>query len=91
MHRAAIEYFPRVLGYPSTSHFYWRLFHGWIKRNGLLHHIEKEDPSDIIVDKTVIGGGIYDLRVAFEDFVKQDMPSILQLRASLRPTTIGTT
>ncbi len=71
MHRAAIEYFPRVLGYPLQRHISIGGYSmGGSSAMALLHHIEKEDPSDIIVDKTVIGGGIYDLRVAFEDFVK---------------------
>jgi pimeloyl-ACP methyl ester carboxylesterase len=71
MHRAAMEYYPAVLGYPLQRH----ISVGGYSMGGsgalaLVRHIEKENPPDIFVDRAIIGGGIYDLNIAFEEFVK---------------------
>jgi len=71
MHRAAIEYFTEVLGRPLHKH----ISVGGYSMGGsgalaLVRHIEKENPRDIIIDRAIIGGGIYDLNVAFEEFAK---------------------
>lgn len=71
MHRATIEYFATILGYPLQKH----ISIGGYSMGGsgalaLVRHIEQEQPEDIIIDRAIIGGGIYDLNVAFEEFVK---------------------
>ncbi|MCZ2417853.1 MAG: alpha/beta hydrolase [Burkholderiales bacterium] len=71
MHRAAIEYYQEVLGHPLPKH----ISIGGYSMGGsgalaLVRHIERENPSDIIVDRAIIGGGLYDLNVAFEEFAK---------------------
>jgi pimeloyl-ACP methyl ester carboxylesterase len=69
MHRAAMEYFPAVLGFPLQKHISIGGYSmGGSSALALVRHIEQENPSDIIVDKALIGGGIYDLSVAFEEF-----------------------
>ncbi|NLA15023.1 MAG: alpha/beta hydrolase [Bacteroidales bacterium] len=73
MHRAALEYFPAILGYPMQKH----ISVGGYSMGGsgalaLVRHIEQENPSDIIVDKAIIGGGIYDLLTAFEEFARTE-------------------
>lgn len=71
MHRAAMEYFLAILGHRLQKH----ISVGGYSMGGsgalaLIRHIEKENPSDIIIDRAIIGGGIYDLNIAFEEFAK---------------------
>lgn len=71
MHRAAMEYFPTVLGKPLQKHISIGGYSmGGTGALALIRHIEKENPSDIIIDRAIIGGGLYDLNVAFEEFEK---------------------
>lgn len=71
MHRAAIEYFPEVLGHRLQRHISVGGYSmGGSSALALIRHIERENPPDIIVDKAIIGGGIYDLTTGFKEFVK---------------------
>ncbi|HOG25499.1 MAG TPA: hypothetical protein PLM86_04855, partial [Bacteroidales bacterium] len=71
MHRAAIEYFPGITGSPLQKHISIGGYSmGGSSALALVRHIEKEQPEDIIIDRAIIGGGIYDMNVAFEEFAK---------------------
>ncbi len=71
MHRAAMEYFPQVLGHPLQKHITIGGYSmGGSAALALVRHIERENPDDIIIDRAIIGGGVYDLEVAMSEFIK---------------------
>lgn len=71
MHRAAIEFFPQELGFPLQHHISIGGYSlGASCALALLRHIERVNPPDIIVDRTLVGGGLYDINLAFDGLIK---------------------
>lgn len=76
MHRAAMEYFPQVLGYPLQKHITIGGYSlGGSSALALVRHIERVNPDDIIIDRAIVGGGIYDIKVALSEFIRTGIAS----------------
>lgn len=71
MHLAAMEYFDQVKHKPLNRHISVGGYSmGGSAALALIRKMEQEQNPNIIIDRAIVGGGVYDLEVALEDYIR---------------------